>query len=71
MNKGNETPQERRERLRQEELNNNPMVNLKESLDRAENGSLSDLTQSLGWKGTGILILILIIGLIVTAVFFK
>lgn len=44
MNKGNETPEEIRERLRQEELNNNPMVNLKKSLDRAENGSLSDLT---------------------------
>jgi hypothetical protein len=58
-----ETPEERRERLRQEELRN-PSSSM--------NGSnLADLVGGLGWKGTGILILVLVLGFIIYAAFFR
>ncbi|KYD28520.1 DUF6366 family protein [Parageobacillus toebii] len=60
-----ETPQEKRERLRQNELKNNPTGSLHEGLKRAENGNLVDLFGGMGWKGTGILILVLILGYII------
>ncbi|WP_106498292.1 DUF6366 family protein [Lentibacillus sp. Marseille-P4043] len=66
-----ETPEERRERLRQQELKNNPTGNSNDSLNRDVNGSLVDLVGGLGWKGTGILILVLIFGFIIYAVFFR
>ncbi|MFD1361158.1 DUF6366 family protein [Lentibacillus salinarum] len=71
MGKDKETPEERRERLRQQEWENNPSGSLKDSLNRGANGSLVDLVGSLGWKGTGILILIMIFGFIIYAVFFR
>ncbi|MFC3419293.1 DUF6366 family protein [Salinicoccus hispanicus] len=61
MVKDKETPEQVRERLRQEELKNNPGGNLRDASNRTDNGSLPDLTGTLGWRGLGILILIIII----------
>ena len=52
MNEDKETP-ERREKLRQ--------VELKKSSSSMHGSNLADLVGGLGWKGTGILILILIL----------
>lgn len=71
MRKDKETPERRRERLRQEELKRNPTGNMNDAFNRAENGNLADLVGSLGWKGTGILILVIIIGFIVASIFLK
>ncbi|BAQ08885.1 hypothetical protein OXB_0413 [Bacillus sp. OxB-1] len=60
-----EKPQEKRERLRQEELKKNPMGSLHDALNRGSSGNLTDLTGGMGWKGTGILILVLILGFII------
>ncbi len=65
-----ETTKEKRERLRQKELKNNPMGSLNDGLKRAENGNLVDLTGGMGWKGTGILILVLIFGFIIYQLIF-
>jgi hypothetical protein len=65
-----ETPEQQRERLRQKELKKNPTGNLNDAFNRANNGSLVDLVCSLGWKGTGILILVIILGFIIYSVFF-
>lgn len=48
-----EKPGEKRERLRQEELKKNPTGALKDGFN---------LVGDLGWKGTGILIVVLIVG---------
>jgi hypothetical protein len=71
MSKDKETPERRRERLRQEELKRNPTGNMNDAFNRAENGNLADLVGSLGWKGTGILILVIIIGFVVASIFLK
>lgn len=63
-----ETPEEKRERLRQKELKNNPTGSLNEGFN---GGNLADLTGGMGWKGTGILILILIVGFIIYSLFFR
>ncbi|PEB49124.1 hypothetical protein CON65_24310 [Bacillus pseudomycoides] len=60
-----ETAEEKRERLRQNELKNNPTGSLNDGLKRSENGNLVDLVGGMGWKGTGILILVLILGYII------
>ncbi|MEC1722964.1 DUF6366 family protein [Schinkia azotoformans] len=65
-----ETPEQQRERLRQQEIRNNPTGKLNDSLKRANNGNLVDLVGSLGWKGTGILILVIVFGFIIYSVFF-
>lgn len=66
-----ETPEQQRERLRQEELKKNSMGNLNNAFNRANNGSLVDLVGSLGLKGTGILFLVIILGFIIYSVFFR
>ncbi|UOR12809.1 DUF6366 family protein [Halobacillus amylolyticus] len=71
MSKDSETPEERRERLRQEEWKDNLGGNLNDSLNRGNNGSLVDLVGGLGWKGTGILIIVIVLGFIVYSVFFR
>lgn len=71
MQKNNETPEERRERIRQEEWKDNPLGVLKDSSERSTHGSPVDLVGGLGWKGTGILLLVLIVGFIVYALFFR
>jgi hypothetical protein len=41
------------------------MANTNDAFNRANSGNLADLVGSLGWKGTGILILVIIIGFII------
>lgn len=57
-----ETPSEKRERLRQNELKNNPMGSLNDGLTRGKNSNLVDLSSGMGWKGIGLLILVLVLG---------
>jgi len=71
MSKENETPERRRERLRHEELKSNPTGNMSDAFNRAESGNLADLIGSLGWKGTGILILVILIGIVVASIILK
>ncbi|TFJ91729.1 DUF6366 family protein [Lentibacillus salicampi] len=71
MRRDDETPEEKRERIRQEELKNNPGGNFKDSLNRGSTGNIADLVGGLSWKGTGILILVLIVGFIIYAAFFR
>ncbi|MGF9965949.1 DUF6366 family protein [Bacillus rhizoplanae] len=66
-----ETPKEKRERLRQNELKNNPTGSLNEGLKREENGNLVDLSGGMGWKGTGLLILVLVLGFIIYNFIFR
>jgi len=65
-----ETPQEKRERLRQKELKNNPLGSLNEGLNRAENGNLVDVSGGMGWKGMIFLIFVLFIGYIIYSYFY-
>ncbi|WP_411955040.1 DUF6366 family protein [Alkalibacillus sp. S2W] len=64
MKEDKETPEERRERIRQDEWQGNPLGNLKDSSERAEFGSLVDLVGGLNWKVTLVILLILILGTI-------
>ncbi|MFC7063781.1 DUF6366 family protein [Halobacillus seohaensis] len=64
MNDNKETPEERRERLRQEELRKNPAGSV-------HGGGLADLVGSLGWKGSGFLVIAIIIVFIVAHFLFK
>lgn len=66
-----ENLEQQRERLRQQELKNNPTGNINDSVNRTNNGNLIDLVGSLGWKGTGILILVIILGFIIYSAFFR
>ena len=63
MNQYKETPEEKRERIRQKKIKN-PSSSIHGS-------NLSDLVGGLGWKGTGILILVIIIGFIIASIFLK
>lgn len=65
-----ETPEEKRERLRQNEIKNNPAGAFKDGFNRTDSGSLTDLVGGLGWKGTGILIIVLIVGYVLYKLFF-
>lgn len=67
MKETKETAERKRERLRQQQIKGNPAGNLRDSFNRAETGGLVDLVGSLGWKGTGILILVIIIAVIVVS----
>ena len=64
LNNDKESPEKIRERLRQEELRRNPAGSI-------HGGGLQDLVGSLGWKGTGILILLIIVGSIIYLAFFN
>ena len=64
MSKDKEPSEDRRERLRQEDLKRSPSGSV-------HGGGLSDLVGSLGWKGTGILILLIIVGFVIYSVFFR
>nr|WP_231572534.1 DUF6366 family protein [Halobacillus sp. BBL2006] len=63
MHVSEEKPETTRERIRQEELKKDPSGSI-------HGGGLPDLVGNLGWKGTGIIILVLIVGFIIYAVFF-
>ena len=62
--KDKESPEEIRERLRQEELKRNPAGSI-------HGGGLQDLVGGLGWKGTGLLILLIIVGTLIYLAFFN
>ncbi|MFE4351394.1 DUF6366 family protein [Peribacillus butanolivorans] len=70
LNNHHETPDEKRERLRQEELKKNPTGALKDGINRTEYGNPADLVSGLGWKETGILIVVLIVGYVLYKLFF-
>ncbi|MGG4381813.1 DUF6366 family protein [Priestia megaterium] len=71
MSENNEAPERRRERLKQEEIKRNPAGNVNDAFNRSETGNLSGLAGSLGWKGLGVLIAIIIIGFIAASLFLK
>ena len=52
-------------------MKKNPTGSMNYAFNRAGSGGLADLVGSLGWKGTGLLIFILIIGVIIVSVFLK
>ena len=58
------SPEQKREHLRQTEIKNNPTGTLHDALNRGSNGNLTDFSGGMGWKGTGILIVLLIVGYI-------
>ncbi|WP_350494295.1 DUF6366 family protein [Peribacillus frigoritolerans] len=60
-----------KKRLRHEELKSNPTGNMNDAFNRVEQGNLADLVGSLGLKGAGIFILVIIIGFIFVSLFFK
>ncbi|WP_181350260.1 DUF6366 family protein [Thalassobacillus sp. CUG 92003] len=62
MSQDKETPERKRERMRQEELKRNPAGS-------GHGGILSDLVGGLGWKGTGILVIMIIIVFFIAAFF--
>ena len=70
INNQRETPEEQREKLRQEELKKNTTGALNDGFNRGENGNLADSVGGLGWKETGILIIVLIVGYVVYKLFF-
>lgn len=70
MNNNRKTPEEQREKLRQEELKKNPTGALKDGFDRSETGSLADLVGALGWKTTGMLIIFLAVGYVLYKLLF-
>lgn len=63
MSKDKVTFEDNREMLGQKELNT--------PSSSVQGSNLSDLVGGLSWKGTGILILVLILGFIVYSVFFR
>ncbi|GGC77514.1 hypothetical protein GCM10007216_05050 [Thalassobacillus devorans] len=62
MGEGEESPEIRRERMRQEELKQDPTRSI-------SGGGLPDLVGSLGWKGTGFVILLMMLGFILYTIF--
>jgi len=66
-----ETPEERRERMRLEEIRRNPGGNLHDASNRNETGGLAYLVGGLGWKVTGILLLVLIVGYVLFSLFLR
>ncbi|RLQ92789.1 DUF6366 family protein [Planomicrobium sp. Y74] len=62
---------ETREHLRQEEVKKNPAGSLRDGLDRGMGlGNLTDVAGDMGWKGTGLFILVLFGGYIIYQLFF-
>ncbi|AJH75201.1 hypothetical protein CN315_15465 [Bacillus cereus] len=66
-----ESPEEKRERIRQSELKNNPTGSLQDGLNRAETGSPVDITGGMNWKGTALVILLLVLAYIIYTYFFS
>ncbi|ADC50048.1 hypothetical protein BpOF4_09965 [Alkalihalophilus pseudofirmus OF4] len=71
MSENKESPERRRERLRQEELKRNRTNSMSDGFNRASSGSMVDLVNSLGWKGTGILIFVIILLFIIGSFVFN
>lgn len=70
LNNRQEAPERKRERLRQNELKNNPTGSLGDGFNRGESGNLTDLVGDMGWKGTALLVIILIVGYVLYKLFF-
>ena len=68
MATNNGQPERQRERITQEERKHNPGGTMREAANRSSSGGLTDLVNSLGWKGTGILILVLIAVVVIVSV---
>ncbi|MBE5105051.1 hypothetical protein IGI01_07050 [Bacillus thuringiensis] len=66
-----ESPEEKRERIRQSELKNNHTGSLNDGLNRVESGSPVDMAGGMSWKSTGVIILILILGYVIYTYFFS
>ncbi|EEL01071.1 hypothetical protein bcere0013_18160 [Bacillus cereus BDRD-ST26] len=66
-----ESPEEKRERIRQSELKNNPTGSLHDGLNKAETGSPVDMTGGMNWKGTALVILLLVLAYIIYTYFFS
>lgn len=67
-----ETSGEKRERLRQKELKNNPTGALRDGLDRSSGSwDLQNITGDMGWKGTALMILLLFLGYVIYRYFFS
>ncbi|OOZ75606.1 hypothetical protein BHL35_29010 [Bacillus cereus] len=66
-----ESPEEKRERIRQSELKNNPTGSLQDGLNRAETGSPVYMTGGMNWKGTALVILLLVLAYIIYTYFFS
>ncbi|HDR7778137.1 TPA: hypothetical protein QCY06_003869 [Bacillus tropicus] len=66
-----ESPEEKRERIRQSELKNNPTGSLQDGLNRAEMGSPVDMTGGMNWKGTALVILLLVLAYSIYTYFFS
>lgn len=68
----NKTPEDGRERLRQNELKNNPGGSFRDGFDRSSgSGNLTDLVGGMGWKGIGILIILLFLGYVAYSFLFN
>jgi len=70
MSNKQETPEAQRERLRQEELKNNPSGTFRDGLNRADHMNVADAAGGLGWKGTGISLAVLMGGYVLYKLFF-
>ncbi|WP_411764349.1 DUF6366 family protein [Bacillus tropicus] len=57
--------------MRQSELKNNPTGSLQDGLNRAETGSPVDMTGGMNWKGTALVILLLVLAYIIYTYFFS
>ena len=66
-----ESPEEKRERIRQSELKNNPTGSLQDGPNRAETGSPVDMTGGMNWKGTALVSLLLVLAYIIYTYFFS
>lgn len=71
MSQNKKTPEHQQEELRQEELKKNPGGNVNDAMRRAETGGLAELAGSLGWKGFGILLLVIFVVGFIVAFFIK
>ncbi|WP_080846262.1 DUF6366 family protein [Cytobacillus gottheilii] len=65
-----ETVEQKRERLRQQEMKRNPTGIMNDSINSAYSGNLHELVRDLGWKGAGILILVVVMAFIFISIFF-
>ncbi|WP_232336820.1 DUF6366 family protein [Planococcus lenghuensis] len=71
MGSDRETPENRRERMRQKELKRNPTGNLSDGFNQANSGHPGGLFDNMGWKGAIVLVLVLIVAFIIAALFFQ
>ncbi|MFQ3685474.1 DUF6366 family protein [Bacillus tropicus] len=52
-------------------MKNNPTGSLQDGLNRAETGSPVDMTGGMNWKGTALVILLLVLAYIIYTYFFS